>query len=156
MRAFLQQERKRFGSDRKAARALIAVGESEPDASLDAAELAAFTMLANLIAAPFNGLLAEAVETRLTGRELPPSSFKKIVKDIGLSIASELRKLAYILPRIIPLMVLLLVPAVGQLLWAVFSAWMLAVAALWDYRLRRYNGAVPRHAGRLSTGATRR
>ncbi len=101
-----------------------------------------FTMVANLLAAPFNGLLAEAVETRLTGRELPPSDFQKIVKDVGLAITSELRKLAYILPRIIPLTVLLLVPAIGQVLWAAFSAWMLAISFA-DYPMANHGLSFP-------------
>ena len=99
-------------------------------------------VVANLLAAPFNGLLAEAVETRLTGRELPPSDFQKIVKDVGLAIASELRKLAYILPRIIPLTVLLLVPAIGQVLWAAFSAWMLAISFA-DYPMANHGLSFP-------------
>ena len=101
-----------------------------------------FTMLANLIAAPFNGLLAEAVETRLTGRELPPSNLRKVLKDVALAIGSELRKLAYILPRIIPLTVLLLVPAIGQLLWAAFSAWMLAISFA-DYPMANHGLSFP-------------
>jgi CysZ protein len=101
-----------------------------------------FTMLANLIASPFNGLLAEAVELRLTGREAPASSLAQIFKDVGASIASELKKLGYILVRIVPLMLLLLVPVVGQVLWAVFSAWMLAISFA-DYPMANHGLSFP-------------
>ena len=101
-----------------------------------------FTMVANLIAAPFNGLLAEAVETRLTGQSLPPSDIKKALKDAGLSVASELRKLAYIVPRIVPLLLLLLIPGIGQVLWAGFSAWMLAISFA-DYPMANHGLSFP-------------
>ena len=40
---------KHYQSDQKAATELIAVGESKPDATLNPQELAAWTMVANLI-----------------------------------------------------------------------------------------------------------
>lgn len=91
-----------------------------------------FTMVANLIASPFNGMLAEAVESRLTGRPAAPTSVGRIMQDVGIAIASELRKLAYIMLRIIPLLLLFLVPLAGPVVWALFSAWMLAIAFI-DY-----------------------
>lgn len=91
-----------------------------------------FTMVANLIASPFNGMLAEAVESRLTGRPAAPTSVGRIMQDVGIAIASELRKLGYILVRLVPLLLLFLVPVVGPLLWAIFGAWMLAIAFI-DY-----------------------
>lgn len=88
-----------------------------------------FSMVANLIAAPFNGPLADAVERKLTGRESSGEGGDKsaLVKDIAKSLYSELRKLLYFLIRIIPLLLLLFIPVVGTLLWILFSAWMLAV-----------------------------
>jgi hypothetical protein len=44
-----RDHRAAFGRDAEAARRLIAVGETKPDASLDPAELAAWTMVANLV-----------------------------------------------------------------------------------------------------------
>ena len=46
-----------------------------------------FTLLANFIASPFNGLLAEAVELRLGGRELPSASLSQMVRDLGCNMA---------------------------------------------------------------------
>lgn len=91
-----------------------------------------FTMVANLLASPFNGMLAEAVEARLTGQPAPATSVGRLMKDVGIALASEVRKLAYILVRLIPLLLLFLVPVIGPLLWAAFGAWMLAIAFV-DY-----------------------
>ena len=90
-----------------------------------------FNMVANLIAAPFNGLLAEAVERKLTGRGPEEGGLKKMIADIGRTFASEIRKLVYIGLRGVPILLLMLVPGVNvaaSMLWILFSAWMLAVA----------------------------
>jgi CysZ protein len=90
-----------------------------------------FTILTNLIAAPFNGLLAEAVEKHLTGQPLDEvGGWQELLKDILPSLFSELRKLLYFLLRAIPLGILFLVPGLNlaaPFLWGLFSAWMLAV-----------------------------
>ena len=90
-----------------------------------------FTVIANLIAAPFNGLLAEKVEGYLSGAA-PASGgdWKALVKDILPSIASELRKLSYFLLRAIPLLILFLIPGVNlvaPVLWLLFNAWYMAL-----------------------------
>lgn len=90
-----------------------------------------FALLTNLIAAPFNGLMAEAVERHLTGRPVEDAGdWKTLLKDIIPSIASELRKLLYFLVRAIPLGVLFLIPGINlaaPFIWGLFSAWMLAI-----------------------------
>ncbi len=90
-----------------------------------------FAILANLIAAPFNGLLAEAVEKHLTGKPLPGgSSLLEAIKETPMALIDELRKIAYFLLRAIPLLILFLVPLLNlaaPLLWILFSAWMMAV-----------------------------
>lgn len=90
-----------------------------------------FTVLANLIAAPFNGLLAEKVEDHLAGA-LPTqdTDWKTLIADIGPSIASELRKLGYFLVRAIPLLILFVIPGVNlaaPVLWFLFNAWYLSL-----------------------------
>ncbi len=88
-----------------------------------------FSVVANLIAAPFNGLLAEAVERHLTGRPLE-GDWRQVLRDIAPSILSELRKLLYFALRAVPLLLLLLVPVVNvaaSILWVLFSAWMMTV-----------------------------
>ena len=90
-----------------------------------------FTLLANLIAAPFNGLLAEAVERQLAGQSLEQTgNWRALLADIGPSIWSELQKLGYFALRGLPLLMLFLIPGINilaPLLWTVFSAWMLAL-----------------------------
>lgn len=90
-----------------------------------------FTVLANLIGAPFNGLLAEAVERRLTGKGPgTESGWTALPREIVISIATEVRKLAYFAIWAIPIFLLSLIPGVQVLapfLWFVFGAWALAL-----------------------------
>lgn len=98
-----------------------------------------FSVLANLIAAPFNGLLAEAVESHLRGSP-PPGDWRQVLRDVGPSLLSELRKLLYFSLRAVPLLVLLLVPVVNvvaSLLWVLFGAWMMTVQYL-DYPMANH------------------
>ncbi|ENF8748936.1 sulfate transporter CysZ [Vibrio fluvialis] len=90
-----------------------------------------FSTLANFIAAPFNGLLAEKVEEKLTGKKVNDDGVLAVVKDVSRIMAREWRKLVYVLPKAIGLFILLLIPALGQtlgpILWFIFTAWMLAI-----------------------------
>ncbi|ATA25174.1 sulfate transporter CysZ [Brenneria goodwinii] len=90
-----------------------------------------FSTIANFIAAPFNGLLAEQLEARLTGQPLPDSGILGIAKDVPRIMKREVQKLAYYLPRAVVLLLLYFIPGVGQtvapVLWFLFSAWMLAI-----------------------------
>ncbi|ELL4669133.1 sulfate transporter CysZ [Vibrio fluvialis] len=90
-----------------------------------------FSTLANFIAAPFNGLLAEKVEEKLTGKKVNDDGVLAVVKDVPRIMAREWRKLVYVLPKAIGLFILLLIPALGQtlgpILWIIFTAWMLAI-----------------------------
>lgn len=94
----------------------------------------AFSIVANVIAAPFNGLLAEAVEYHLTGRQLQ-ADWGQLLRDVLPSLISELRKLLYFSLRALPLLLLMLIPVVNMaasLLWLLFSAWMMTVQYM-DY-----------------------
>lgn len=90
-----------------------------------------FSAIANLIAAPFNGLLAEQLEARLTGATPPDTRLTALMKDAPRMMRREWQKLAWYLPRTIVLLLLFFIPVVGQtvapLLWFLFSAWMLAL-----------------------------
>ena len=90
-----------------------------------------FSLLANLIAAPFNGLLAEAVERHLSGDLPPPSgSFVQALREAPLTIIDEVRKLMYFALWAIPLLILFIIPVfnlAAPFLWILFSAWMLAL-----------------------------
>ncbi|EHD23011.1 MULTISPECIES: sulfate transporter CysZ [Brenneria] len=90
-----------------------------------------FSTLTNFIAAPFNGLLAEQLEARLTGQSLPDAGILSIAKDVPRIMKREVQKLAYYLPRALFLFLLYFIPGIGQtvapVLWFLFSAWMLAI-----------------------------
>ncbi|MCB1745241.1 MAG: sulfate transporter CysZ [Gammaproteobacteria bacterium] len=98
--------------------------------ALLAAAFFGFALVANLIASPFNGLLAEAVENRITGARIDQKTgLLSLLKEVGIAITGELRKLIYVVPRMLLLLPLLLfVPVVGPLLWVLFGAWMLALS----------------------------
>lgn len=87
-----------------------------------------FTTLANLIAAPFNSRLSQRVEWLLTGQmHQDPRPFMKTILP---TVFSELRKLAWILPRAIFFLILFLIPGINlaaPLLWFLFGAWCLMI-----------------------------
>jgi CysZ protein len=87
-----------------------------------------FGTLANWIAAPFNGLLAEKVELHLSGQSLGQGGLLDVFKDIPRTLSRELSKLTYYLPRALGFLLLFFIlPVAGQVLWFLFSAWMMAV-----------------------------
>jgi len=95
-----------------------------------------FTMVANIIAAPFNGFLSEKVEVVVTGKdEFPAFSWAELLAMVPRTLSRELRKLAYYLPRAIGLLVLSLIPGVNVIaapLWLMFGVWMMAIQYI-DY-----------------------
>jgi CysZ protein len=87
-----------------------------------------FGTLANWIAAPFNGILAEKVEQHLTGQRMDDTGLGDIFKDIPRTLGRELSKLTYYIPRAIGFLLLFFIlPVFGQILWFLFSAWMMAI-----------------------------
>ncbi len=88
-----------------------------------------FSAAANLIASPFNGLLAEMVEKELTGKPVE-GDWRQLLRDVAPALWSEVRKLFYFLVRAAPLGLLFLIPGVNlaaPVLWTLFSAWMMAI-----------------------------
>jgi len=89
-----------------------------------------FSIIANLLAAPFNGVLAEAVETKLQGKPPIGLNWKEILKDAPSMIWNELRKILYFIAWMIPLFILSWVPVINiiaPVLWIALSSWMLAI-----------------------------
>ena len=95
-----------------------------------------FSLLANLIGAPFNGFLAEAVEHHLTGKKPDPEGGpKELIAGVMRSLSSEFNKILYFLFRSIPLLILFFIPLiniVAPYIWMAFNAWMLSLEYL-DY-----------------------
>ncbi len=92
-----------------------------------------FSIIANFVAAPFNGPLATAVEKHLTGHDssVPGRTFMQEVTD---SIGNELIKLRYSLYLMMPLaflslmgMVFPLISPLVAVLWLLYTAWILTL-----------------------------
>ncbi len=90
-----------------------------------------FTLLANLVSAPFNGPLAEAVERQARGRaNLPEAPWHQALAELPATFRDEWQKLRYSLLRSLPFLVLFIIPGVNLLAsaaWLLFSAWLLAL-----------------------------
>jgi CysZ protein len=87
-----------------------------------------FGTLANWIAAPFNGLLSEKVERHLSGKEMGSEGLFSAVKDVPRTLGRELSKVLYFLPRALLFLILFfMLPVIGQILWFMFTAWMMAI-----------------------------
>jgi CysZ protein len=92
-----------------------------------------FGTLANWIAAPFNGLLSEKVERHLTGQSMGDEGLLSALKDVPRTLGREMSKMLYFIPRAIGFLILFfLIPVFGQILWFMFTAWMMAIQ-YWDY-----------------------
>jgi len=87
-----------------------------------------FSTAANWLAAPFNGLLSERIETLLIGRQSENGGAFDIVKDIPRTLGREWQKLAYYVPRALGFFLLMwFLPIIGQVIWFLFVAWMMAI-----------------------------
>ncbi|MBT9234453.1 sulfate transporter CysZ [Pseudomonas inefficax] len=95
-----------------------------------------FTLVANIIAAPFNGFLAEKVEVVVRGQDnFPAFSWGELMAMVPRTFGREMRKLGYFLPRAIGLFILSLIPVVNVVaapLWLIFGVWMMAIQYI-DY-----------------------
>ncbi|MGM0517286.1 MAG: sulfate transporter CysZ [Pseudomonadota bacterium] len=88
-----------------------------------------FTLVANLIAAPFNAVLAARVEAHLTG-EPPRGDDAGMLAGAAQAFAGEVGRLLYLAAWAIPLLILWLIPGinlVAPFAWFLFSAWMMSL-----------------------------
>lgn len=89
-----------------------------------------FTILANLVGAPFNSFLAGAVEKSLTGYSPTDHTGRSLMQEVSFALGGEMRKIMYFLMWGIPLLIMSFIPAinlVAPILWVFFSAWMMAI-----------------------------
>jgi len=87
-----------------------------------------FSTAANWLAAPFNGLLSEKIESIILGESTASASTFDVIKDTPRTLGREWRKLTYYLPRAIGFfIIMLMLPVIGQVIWFLFIAWMMAV-----------------------------
>ncbi|GHB56534.1 sulfate transporter CysZ [Psychrosphaera saromensis] len=114
-----------------------------------------FTTAANWLAAPFNGVLAERVEQHLSGQKPDSDNFVAIVKAIPHTLSREWQKLIYFIPRFIGyFLVGLILPGIGQIIWFLFIAWVLAIQYC-DYAFdnNKYSFEYMRHVLRQNKAA---
>ncbi|MFK5893700.1 MAG: sulfate transporter CysZ [Pseudomonadota bacterium] len=101
-----------------------------------------FSILANLIAAPFNSLLADATEKYLTGQTISENTdMMQLLKDVFPLIMMEIRKMIYFIIRAIPLLILFVIPftaPIAPILWFLFGAWMMSLQYM-DYPMGNHN-----------------
>lgn len=90
-----------------------------------------FTIIANLIASPFNALLAERVEQKLSGQTIAEENgIKAVLKNSGKAISSEVSKVMYSLKWLPILLIITVIPGlniIAPFTWAIYGAWMLSL-----------------------------
>jgi len=93
-----------------------------------------FSLVANLIGAPFNGFLAEAVEVHLTGiKPANETGLSALPGEIIASLKNEVHKFIYFSIRAIPLLILFIIPmvnAIAPFIWLIFCSWLIALEYL--------------------------
>jgi len=101
-----------------------------------------FSLLANIIAAPFNSLLSTAIEKHLTGATVDAETTEAgFVASFIPEILNEVKKFGYFILWSVPFLILFAIPVVNVAapgLWFIFSAWMLSLEYL-DYPLSNRN-----------------
>jgi len=96
----------------------------------------ASTLLVLLITSPFHALLAEKVEERITGQQVPAlEGIGAAIMEIPRGIGRELRKLLYYLPMALGVLVISFIPglqALSPFFWFILGAWMMSLQFI-DY-----------------------
>lgn len=94
-----------------------------------------FVTIANIIAAPFNSLLAEKVEYYLSGSLPESKNLLENIKDMPRIIGRQISILIYYLPRAVFILILFFIPvvqAIAAILWFLFNAWFMTLTYI-DY-----------------------
>lgn len=111
-----------------------------------------FSIVANLLGAPFNGFLAAAVEYHMTG--VNPGTgggLAQLPGEIKKAALSEGRKFIYFMLRVVPLILLFFIPFIqfaAPFIWVLFGAWMFALEYL-DYPMGNQGIAFPEQKNML-------
>lgn len=90
-----------------------------------------FSIVANFIASPFNGLLAEKVEERLSGDPIDgPQGFTQLLLIIPKSLGREVQKLLFYIPLALIALIITFIPLVNvisPIVWFLLGSWMMAI-----------------------------
>ena len=110
-----------------------------------------FTPVANVVAAPFNAIMAEKIEEQLTGEDINSGvALSSIIID---SIKSQLGKLLYILLWSAGLFLIGLIPVINLIspaLWIIFGAWLLTLEYM-DYPMGNHDLPFARQKERIKS-----
>lgn len=95
----------------------------------------AFSLVANFIGAPFNGLLSEKVEAYLHGKTgtSGDTNIRAIIQSIWPTLKNELIKLAFFSGLLLTVLITALIPVLNiifPLLWALMGSWLLSLEYL--------------------------
>ena len=89
-----------------------------------------FTLVANLIAAPFNSYLSASVEYKMTGSKPENLVEEPVWKTVTRTVGAEIRKMIYFGLWLIPLLLLTVIPVlnvVSPFAWFLFAAWSFSI-----------------------------
>lgn len=89
-----------------------------------------FSLAANLIAAPFNGLLAEKADQLLGHADAQPITAATLLRLIPRTLLREVQKIGYILPMVLVAALCSLIPVINwaaPVWWFLLGAWMMAL-----------------------------
>ena len=89
-----------------------------------------FTIIANLIAAPFNSLLSSRIEALLTNQTPEEVNTDRFLTLVIRTMQSELKKIFYAIKWFIPLIIITVIPVINVIspfLWMIFAAWFFAL-----------------------------
>ncbi|MCW8957314.1 MAG: sulfate transporter CysZ [Gammaproteobacteria bacterium] len=99
-----------------------------------------FTFVANIIAAPFNSILADKTEAMIKGQPLSDTPSFPVWQTVKKTLSSEIAKLIYILKWSIIILFISFIPVINlaaPFLWLIFGAWMLAMEYM-DYPMSNH------------------
>lgn len=101
-----------------------------------------FTVVANLIAAPFNSILALKTERYLRGQHIQADDAgESVMKIAGRTLGSEIKKLAHMLKWLVLLLMITIIPGINVIApfaWLAYGAWMFALEYA-DYSMANHN-----------------
>lgn len=89
-----------------------------------------FTLVANLVSAPFNSYLSASVEYKLTGSRPENLASEPVWKTVVRTISAEISKTVYFLLWLIPLALLTIIPVINvaaPFAWFLFAAWSFSI-----------------------------
>ncbi len=102
-----------------------------------------FTVVANLVGAPFNSFLSAAVEKHLTGKS--PISQVGFVEESVNALTGEVKKMLLFAAIAILILIVTVIPVINLItpvLWIIFSAWMMSIEYL-DYPMGNHGLSFP-------------